>query len=191
MNTSEIVDFLRAQVEPLGDDVLGKRYRAAAHLRDGTYLPCVVFQSERRRVDLALKRFKELKDDADQYRMVLGSFLAGGSSVADYDLSRIALSPYAWPLDTLRRIHGETTMGWTAFVVEMNDRKRFSYGTSFRFEFFDLPAGYTVADIKEIYSEMVHSDSEGTQPFNVSNHAHVKCLRERPFFTCYLEDLDE
>lgn len=40
---------------------------------------------------------------------------------------------------SLKQIHGETVMSWTAFVVEMTDGRRFSYGSSFRFEFFDLP----------------------------------------------------
>jgi len=38
-------------------------------------------------------------------------------------------------------------MGWTAFVVEMDDGTMHSFGTAFRMEFFDLPEGYTYRNI--------------------------------------------
>jgi hypothetical protein len=53
--------------------------------------------------------------------MVLETFVAAGSRVADYEIARIEVSRFAWPLATLRQIHGETAMGWTAFVAAMND----------------------------------------------------------------------
>lgn len=159
-------------------------------MTDGTYLPCVVFQSKRRQVNLALRRFAELKDKPEAYRAVVESFAANKSCVADYEILRIEASRFAWPLSTLRQIHGETRMGWTAFVVEMNDGRRFSYGTSFRFEFFDLPSGYGFRDIKEIHSGMVHLDSDGTQPFTMDRHKQAECFREKPLFTCYLEGID-
>ncbi|MGO9446616.1 MAG: hypothetical protein ACLPXB_17860 [Thiobacillaceae bacterium] len=81
-------------------------------------------------------------------------------------------------------------MAWTAFVVEMGDGKRFSYGTSFSFEFFDIPAGYKFDDIKEIHSGMIHSDSEGMQPFTRAHNTQVKYFREKPFFTCYIDGID-
>ena len=108
--------------------------------------------------------------------MVVESFVASGSCIADYHIVRIEASPFAWPLGTLQRIRGETSMGWTAFVVEMNDGKRFDYGTPFSVEFFDLPDGYGFRDIKEIHSGKVHSTTD--------------CFREKPFFTCYLNDFD-
>src|SRR5712664_2974149 len=46
MKSSEIIKFLKMEIEPLPDDICGNRYRAAAYLTDGTYLPCVVFQSK-------------------------------------------------------------------------------------------------------------------------------------------------
>jgi hypothetical protein len=141
MNESEIIEFLRATVEPLPDSVYGNRYRASAYLIDGTYLPCVVFQSKGRQVDLALKRFEQLRSKPDQYRMVVETFVADTTSMADYNITSIEVSPFAWPLRILRTIKGETTMAWTAFVAEMNDKKRFSFGTSFSREFFDLPDG--------------------------------------------------
>ena len=68
MNESEIIEFLKAEVETLPDSIYGNRYRATVYLIDGTYLPCVVFQSKGKRVDLALKRFEQLKNKPDDPR---------------------------------------------------------------------------------------------------------------------------
>ncbi len=167
MKTAEIGYFLKAKIEPLPDSIYGSRYRAAARLKDGTYLPCVVFQSERKQVELALKRFWELRKDFEGYRRVVGTFVAGRTSVAYWDIAEVDISPFAWPLSTLGKIHGETTMGWTAFVAEMSDGRCFTYGTSFTTEFFDLPPGYACSDIARIHSGMVYSESKGIQPFGL------------------------
>lgn len=190
MQKSEIFHFLKSGIEPLSDKIYGNRYRASAYLIDGTYLPCVIFQSKSKQVDQALKRFEQLKSKPEQYRMVVESFVASNSCLADYKISSVGSSRFAWPLNILQTIHGETVMGWTAFVVEMNDGKRFSYGTSLSTEFFDLPDGYDFNSIKTIYSGMVHSDTEGTRPFTLENHKQTKYFRERPFFTCYFDSLD-
>src|ERR1700681_3954295 len=121
MERSELLNFLRTQIEPLPDGIYGNRYRVAARLRDGTFLPCVVFQSKRKQVQLALKRFEDLRKEHTQYIQVVESFVASRTSVADYEIDGIEISPFAWPLSTLKKIHGETTMGWTAFVAEMSD----------------------------------------------------------------------
>src|SRR5580692_7753214 len=133
MKDSEIAAFVKANVEPLTDAIYGERYRVSAYLTDGTYLPCVVIQSKLKQVELAKRRFDQLKGQPDQYHMVVGSFAAWGSRIAYYDISRVEVSRFAWPLSTLKNIQGETMMGWTAFVVEMGDGKRFSFGSSFRF----------------------------------------------------------
>jgi hypothetical protein len=190
MQKIEILNFLKSEIEPLPDNISGNRYRASVHLLDGTYLPCVVFQSKIKRVELALKRFEQLKNKPDQYRIVVESFVASGSCLADYDVLSIEPSPFAWSRDILKMIHGETTMAWTAFVVEMDDGKRFSYGTSFNMKFFDLPIGYNFSRIRNIFSGMVHSDTEGTRPFTLENHKATRYLREKPFFTCYLDGID-
>jgi hypothetical protein len=187
---SEIASFVKAEVEPLPDTIYGPRYRVSAFLSDETYLPCVVVQCKRKQVDLADRRFEQLKKHRDQYRSVLESFVAGGSCVADYAIARIELSRFAWPLSTLRQIHGETSMGWTAFVVEMSDGRRFSYGTRFLFEFFDLPDGYSFNDIRTIHSGMIHSEAEGTRPFSSSAFSSIQFIREKPYFTCYIDGLD-
>ncbi len=182
MSAAEIASYLKAEIEPLEDKFYGDRYRVAAYLIDGTYLPCVVFQNKRRLVELALRRIAETKLD----RSVVETFVAGRSSVASYDVARVEPSPFAWPRAMLRQIHGETTMGWTAFVAVMNDGIRFSYGTQFHFEFFDVPDGYSFSDIKEIQSGMIYLESDGTKPFSFDRHKLAKCFREKPFFNCYL-----
>lgn len=190
MKGSDIAAWLRTEVEPLPDQIYGSRYRAAAFLKDGTFLPCVVFQSKRKQLALALRRFEELRKEKDQYRMVVETFAATGARVNDYDLDRVEKSPYAWPLRILKTIQGETTMGWTSFVIEMNDGAKFNYGTSFHFEFFELPPGYSYDQISEIHSGVVYSESNGIRPFSMEGMKSVKCLRERPFFICYLNEID-
>jgi hypothetical protein len=193
MRTEELTKFLRNEVEPLHDSIHGSRYRAAARLSDGTYLPCVVFESRQAQLELALRRFEQLRWKRSEYKAVVETFAAGGSRVPEYYVMAVELSPFAWPLELLRTIHGETTMGWTAFVAEMNDGTMHSYGTQFHFEFFDLSAGYSPADIRQIHSGKVYSVEKGLEAFSadsykgtVDSYRHSPCLREKPFFTCYI-----
>jgi hypothetical protein len=55
MSNEEIVNFLEGEIEPLKDPIYGDLYRASAYMNDGTYLPCAVFQSKKRLVDLAAR----------------------------------------------------------------------------------------------------------------------------------------
>jgi hypothetical protein len=190
MTPEEMAAFVVKNVEPVTHEIYGNRYRVAAHLKDGTYLPCVVLQSKRAQVELALRRFKELQSKRSQYESVVEVFVSAGSRVADHQLRDVELSPFAWPLDILKQVHGETTMGWTAFVVEMRDGTMHSYGTPFNFEFFDLPANYSHADIAKIHSGMIHSPTRGLEPYSLSGSKEVQTWREKPFFTCYLSVLD-
>ena len=99
------------------------------------------------------------------------------------------MSPFAWPLAVLEQIHGETAMGWTAFVVEMKDGATFSYGTEFNFEFFDLPTGYSHSDIAKIHSGMIYSKARGLETYSLAASKEVQTLREKPLFICYLAAL--
>jgi len=90
----------------------------------------------------------------------------------------------------LKTIHGETTMGWTAFVAEMKDGSMHSYGTSFNFEFFDLPNRYLHSDIVKIHSGMIYSKVGRLEKFSVEALKEIQPYREKPFFSCYLETLD-
>jgi len=186
-----LTNFLKNKIEPLNHESYGNRYRAAVRLIDDTYLPCVVFQSKKAQVDLALRRFQQLRDQSDQYRAVVEVFAAGGSRISDYQIKAIELSPFAWPIQILSTIHGETIMSWTAFVAEMKDGTKYSYGTSFSVEFFDLPHGYSHADIAKIHSGMVYSQELGLRDFSMELQTQIDAYREKPFFTCYLKELSD
>jgi hypothetical protein len=187
MKSEEMARFVTDSIEPLKDQIYGNRYRVAAHLKDGTYLPCVVLQSRGAQLKLALRRFKE---ERSNYESIVGSFVADGSRVADYELKDIEISPFAWPLKLLKTIHGETIMGWTAFVAEMKDGTMYSYGTSFNIEFFDLPVGYSHAEIARVHSGMAYSKTSGLVAFSIESVQQTHPLREKPFFTCYSQTLD-
>jgi hypothetical protein len=189
IDQDQLAKFLKSSIEPLNDSIYGNRYRAAVRLLDGTHLPCVVFQSKKLQVELALHRFNQLQPQPSQYNMVVESFVAKGSRIADYVISEVEPSPYAWPIAVLKQIHGETVMSWTAFVVEMKDGTMHSYGTSFCFEFFDMPTGYSYTDIARIHSGMLYSQEYGLQAFSMDLQKEIQPYREKPFFTCYLKQL--
>jgi hypothetical protein len=191
MNPEEVATFVADNVEPLKDAVLGNRYRVAAHLKDGTYLPCVILQSKQKQIELALRRFKQLRWRRSQYRAVVESFVCAGSRVADDQLKNVELSPFAWPIELLRNIHRETTTRWTAFVAEMNDGTMHSYGASFMFEFFELPEGYSHSSITKIHSGFVYSKTGGLEKFSIEALKKMQPYREMPFFTSYLQALDD
>jgi len=182
---SEIVSFLKEHVTPMKTSFYGTFYRASAYLTDGTYLPCVMFGNPKEIIDLASRRFVETAKNDFEYRMVVESFVAKKSTVPIYDVSKVELSPYAWPEKILQQIHGETTMGWTAFTAKMRDGKVFGFGTSFNFEFFDLPKGYSYDDIVEIDSGKIVDADGGKQDFTHDWTVHY--YRERPFFNCYTD----
>lgn len=189
ITSNALKSFLQDHVEPLEDSIYGKRYRASARLTDGTNLPCVVFQSQRGQIDLALRRFKQLASRPEEYKQVVASFVSKGSHLADWTIESVETSPYAWPVSLLKTIKGETAMSWTSFVAEMKDGSLHSFGTSFLFEFFELPEGYTHADIKNIQGGMVFSPARGLTPYSPDALNGARVYRERPFFTCYLECL--
>jgi hypothetical protein len=186
-NEDKIAKFLVENVVPWTDHSFGSYYRASAYLRDGTYLPCVMFGNPTKLIDLAIRRFVETTNDEYQHRLVAGSFVARNATVPVFNVSRVEPSRYAWPETILRQIHGETTMGWTSFTAKMKDGKLYSFGTPFNFEFFDLPEGYSVEDIVEINSGMV-LDENGIETKFYHDWSR-ECFRDKPFFYCYTECL--
>jgi hypothetical protein len=190
IGAGELKSFLRDNVEPLEHSIYGKQYRAAVHLTDGTYLPCVVFQDRKLRVELALRRFRQLFFKRSEYKRVVASFVSRESNLADWQIQSVEHSPFAWPVVLLKSIHGETAMSWTSFVAEMRDGAFHSFGTTFSFEFFDLPDGYSWGDIKDIQSGMVYSQAKGLTPYSLDALREARLYRDRPFFTCYLDDLN-
>ncbi|MBK9527300.1 MAG: hypothetical protein IPO41_03040 [Acidobacteria bacterium] len=186
---SEIVNFLKENVTPMKTVSYGTFYRASAYLTDGTYLPCVMFGNPNEIISLASRRFAETAKNAYEHRGVVESFVAKNSTVPIYNISKVELSPYAWPEETLREIRGETTMGWTAFTAKMRDGKVFGFGTRFNFEFFDLPQGYSYEDIVKINSGKIVDPTGVERDFTYYGDVHY--YRDRPFFYSYSDLLPE
>lgn len=178
MNADELRRF-----EPITDALGHPIHRCAAHLTDGVYLPCVAIRPRRAWVELALRRFDEERTAAEQasllsrrrarenYEATIETFVAAGNRVDESAIARLEPSPFAIPVRFLSALGGETSMSWTQFVVTMRDGSRFSFGTAYAIEFFDMPAGHTAEDIVQV------------EPHR---REHETIYRERPFFTCFM-----
>ena len=203
MTTEEKIKFLKDNIEPLSDQIYGNGFRASAYLTDGTFIPCVRFRNSKPITELAVKRFNDerkgkgifSRDSGMRYNDIVESFVAKGNRINEYDIDRIEKSPFAFPKEILDQIRGETTMGWTGFCVKMNDGKIFGYGSSFLFDFFQMPNGYTATDISEIINHSYLSKSgqlkEHKVPFfdRPNDYDEKNIYRERQFFDCYVDGL--
>jgi hypothetical protein len=199
----EIVKFLKNNIEPLDDNAYGPGYRASVYLIDGTFLPCVIFRNPKITVNLAIRRFKEeqsgtgifKKSSGAGYYNIVKNFVVNGNCINDYDIERVEKSRYAFPLAIQQQIRGETTMGWTGFAAKMRDGKYVGFGTSFRWEFFQMPEGYSMDDIEEIvnHSYVLSTGELRSHKVPFFNHPDdykdAVILRERPFFECYIDNL--
>jgi hypothetical protein len=180
MRDEEIVEFVKRQVQPLPPlSPYGERYRAAATLTDGTYLPCIVVESASKLVELALRRFEDSHHASHTsmgYHAIVKSFVARGNAVNHYDIKELSISPFAIPLARLSEIRGETSMGWTEFYATMTNGTEFCFGTTFHCEFFEMPQGHVATDIQRIVPA-VRGEKRRREPV----------YREKPFFTCYID----
>ncbi len=182
MNYEDVNIFLKKQIEPLpASPPYGKRYRVSATMTDGTFLPCVVIENVSHKVDLTIKRFEDSRASSDiymGYRAIVSLFVTKGNTVNVDDLKEIAICPFAIPLSRMQEIKGETSMGWTAFSAVMRDGKEFQFGTRFFTEFFNMPPGYSAADIVKITPAV-----RGEKP------KQDTIYREKAFFTCYVDGI--
>lgn len=199
----QIIKFLINNIEPLDDSAYGSGYRASVYLTDGTFLPCVIFRNPKTVVNLAMRRFKEEQSGKGifnrpsglGYADIVKSFVTKGNCINDYDIEKVEKSKYAFPLTILQQIHGETTMGWTGFAAKMKDGKHFGFGTSFHCEFFQMPDGYSVDDIKEIVNHSYVLSNGELRSHKVPFFEHPQdykdaiIFRARPFFECYIDGL--
>ncbi len=186
MKPEDIATWVKAHAEALpAIPPYGPRYRVSATLTDGTVLSCVV-ESAKHVVDLAIRRFEQEKKGGIKsilglmggYPKIVATFVTSGNCVNYYDIERIDISKFAIPLDRLREVKGETSMGWTEFYATMIDGAEFRFGTSFYHEFFDMPTGYVATDIQKIIPAV-----RGEAPRS------ERIYREKPFFTCYIDGL--
>lgn len=201
--TEDIVKYLKENIEPLEDRGSGIGYRASAYLVDGTYLPCVIFRNSKPTIDLAIRRFEEekkgkgifSKSSGLGYSDIVKVFVTSGNCVNEYDIDRVEISPFAFPLEILKQIKGETTMGWTGFAAKMKDGKHFGFGTTFLFDFFQMPDGYLVEDIEQIISHSYVLNNGELKSHKVpffnrpADYKDAVVYRERPFFECYIDGL--
>jgi hypothetical protein len=152
-------------------------------------------------IDLATRRFNEeqsgksifSKSSDLGYREILKVFVASGNRLNYYDIAKVDKSNFAFSEQILGQIRGETKMGWTGFVSKMKDGKQFAFGTSFLFDFFDMPKGYSPNDIIEIINHS-YLDKEGDLKSYHAPDVYKEfdknfVYRERPYFTCYLDTL--
>jgi hypothetical protein len=179
MNTEEIVEFLRSEIEPVSDTFSRQAYRASAYLKDGVYLPCVKFRDVSEIVDLAIRRLDETRKNKSLhksigYRATIKSWIAEGNRVNAHDILSVEKSPFAIPANCRNAVWsaGETRMSWISFVGLMNDGKEFWFGTPFNIEFFDMPEGYSADQMTEV---IPHKSLSGP------------CFKDRPYFDCYVE----
>ena len=203
LTTDEIVRFLKDNIEPLENSAYGLGYRASVYLIDGTFLPCVIFRNPKTVVNLAIRRFKEelsgksifgLSSGVGYYSIVK-NFVTKGNCINDFDIMSVEKSKFAFPLSIQKQIRGETTMGWTGFAAKMKDGKYFGFGTTYLWEFFQIPDGYSVDDIEEIINHSyvlkngeLRSHREGNQT-RPEEYKNAVVYRERPFFECFLDSL--
>ncbi|MGV0923750.1 hypothetical protein [Empedobacter tilapiae] len=199
----DIIKFLKENIEPLEDEAYGLGYRASVYLIDGTFLPCVIFRNPKTVVNLAIKRFKEEQKNTSifshssgsGYYNIVKNFVTNGNCINDYDIDRVEKCKFAFPLSIQQQITGETTMGWTGFSVRMKDGKYFGFGTTFLFEFFQMPDGYSVDDIKEVINHSYVLKTGELRSHKVpffdppEDYKDSIIHRERPYFECYIDNL--
>jgi hypothetical protein len=199
----DIIKFLKENIEPLEDNTFGFGYRASGTLKDGTFLPCVIFRNSATLVNLAIRRFKEeqsgksvfAKSSGLGYREIVKSFVATGNCVNYYDIIEVDKSRFAFPLRVQKQIQGETSMSWTAFVAKFKDGRHLGFGATWNWEFFDLPDSYNANDIVEIINhsyllktgEIVGHRSSFDRVTNKDQMDRI--YSDRPFFECYVDYL--
>jgi len=190
----EIITFLRNNIEPLEDSIYGRGYRASAYLTDGTFLPCVLFRNSKLIIELAMRRFQEEQKPECRYYDIVKTFVAHGNCINDYDIAKVEKSRYAFPGSVMNQIGGETSMAWTGFAAKMKDGRFVGFGTTFCFEFFDMPDEYSTDDIEEIVNHSYVLETGELRSHKVSSkhpddYHKAKIFRERPFFECYMDKL--
>lgn len=204
MTETEIIKFLKDTIEPLQDSSFGIGFSASVTLNDGTFLPCVIFRNSENLIDLAIRRFKEEQKGtsifADKtkgvgYRRIVKNFVTKGNSINSYDIAKIEESRFAMPNNLQKLVQGETAMSWTAFVAEFKDGKKFSFGTTWGLEFFDLPDNYDFKNIVNIISGVYLSkDNEIVPHTSISSFVEDKeklqtIYRQKIYFECFIGNL--
>lgn len=202
MTNADLQKFFEENLEQ-DDSIFGPQCRCAVTLTDGLHLPCVILRKTASTVDLALRRFDEERKgkgvfgrSKKAYRQIVQHFVTSGSTVSSHEVQSVSESPYSLPYDMMKNIHGETMMSWTAWAFEMSDGAVFSYGSSFLFDFFELPDGYQFRDVAKVHNHSYVNDQGAIVSINEDREDYIKkrdannqsrVFRERPYFTCYID----
>lgn len=183
LDEKKIAAYLKKNIKP-DKSAAGKIFRCSAILSDGTLLACVVFEDAGKTVDGAIRRFDETRNDKTLhksvgYRATVQSFVCEDNTVSPWDIKELKPCPYAIPGKLIKELEllDETSMGWTEFMVEMDDGKIFRFGTEFDLWFFEMPEGYSGERIVKV------------SPSKEEGKSRDKAFREKPYFTCYLSRL--
>jgi len=202
--TDIINEFISNSGDEFPDTHYGTGYRCSVDLVDGTHLPCVMLRRPKTIVELALRRFEDERKGRSIFAKKIGgyketveNFVASGNRINSYDIRNISTSRFAIPQLLLAQIEGETVMSWTGWVFEMNDGNLFSYGSTFLFEFFQMPNGYDFSDVAKVHNhsflddaghiKLVRENMDGMVKYR-SSGSNVTLYRERPYFTCFVKE---
>jgi len=197
-------NYIQNSDDEWSDTHYGTGYRCSVDLKDGLHLPCVMLRRPNATVELALRRFEEEKNgrgvfsrNKDGYKKIVEQFVTTGNRLNDFDIVNITPSRFAIPKEILKQIEGETVMSWTGWVFEMRDGKLFSFGSTFLFEFFDLPSGYDFTDVSKVHNhsfldedgkiKLIRENMDGMMKYRGVDDS-VTIYRERPYFTCFVKE---
>lgn len=201
-NEEEKIRFLREEIGADASHFHGNYYRAAAYLKGGTFLACVIF----RKPDYDIKSAASMLERARigeytvngsselAYEMEIKSLVSHRNRVNFYDIQRIVPSQFAFPSEILNQIRGETTMGWTGFSARMSDGKYFGFGTTQAAGFFELPEGYSKTDIVEIINHSFVTKNGELRQHKLAfldappDYEEAVIYRSLPYFDCFIDE---
>ena len=175
INQKTIISFLKSNIEPFGDMYNKEAYRAAVHLIDGTYMPCVIFMNKKNISKLLLDRFTDLQDRNNFIdNNIVPSLFDGACTLQFVSVEKIEISKFAIP-DKLRNIllsTGETGMSYTSFVGQMDDGQEFTFASQSDFAFLQMPAGYSAQRLTNV---IPHKKTTG------------EVYLDMPYFHCFID----
>lgn len=197
-------DYIREAKDEWPDTSYGTGYRCSVNLNDGTHLPCVMLRRPASMVSLALRRFEDEKRGKSifaikkgSYERIVEHFVTSGNRINSFDVRDVSPSRFATPKSLLSQIEGETIMSWTGWVFEMKDGNLFPYGSTFLFEFFQLPEKYEFSDVAKVHNHSflnkegnitsIRENMDEMLKYRDTIHS-VQLYRERPYFTCFVEE---
>ena len=130
-----ITNFLKENSQPTNNSTLGPGYRASVTLKDGAFLPCVIFRTSSTCIDTVVERLKQEQAQnpnafKSTYGEIVKAFITSGNRVNDSDIASVGKCRFALPLEIQNQIKGETSMSWNAFIASFKDGRKVSFGTT-------------------------------------------------------------